>query len=236
MGFSLTKEHLDRLREKLHVIDELHARAGGVEPVDPKETFFEALKKRKANLSRSQISEEDILVKLQETKAEISDELHKAIQRLQMELNDQILMLIKKGRDAEQEMYNMEAASYSSRMSQEVSRDRSEESLQRLHQVLKEFFDRHRRTEEENKERYSETMQEIRDLKETLESLASSFEKSLKVSSETEKFDSTKLQEYVETRLKEYAHELHKEIERLKKENILLKATLDAEKEKNQKK
>ena len=85
MGFSLTKEHLDRLREKLHVIDELHARAGGVEPVDPKETFFEALEKRKANLSRSQISEEDILVKLQETKAEISDELHKAIQRLQME-------------------------------------------------------------------------------------------------------------------------------------------------------
>ena len=236
MGFSLTKEHLDRLREKLHVIDELHARAGGVEPVDPKETFFEALKKRKANLSRSQISEEDILVKLQETKAEISDELHKAIQRLQMDLNDQILMLIKKGRDAEQEMYNMEAASYSSRMSQEVSRDRSEESLQRLHQVLKEFFDRYRRTEEENKERYSETMQEIRDLKETLEFLTSSFEKSLKVSSETEKFDATKLQEYVETRLKEYAHELHKEIERLKKENILLKATLDAEKEKNQKK
>ena len=47
MGFSLTKEHLDRLEEKLHVIDELHARAGGVEPVDPKETFFEALKKEK---------------------------------------------------------------------------------------------------------------------------------------------------------------------------------------------
>ena len=134
-----------------------------------------------------------------------------------MDLNEQILMLIKKGRDAEQEMYNIEAASYSSRISREVSRDKSEESLQKLHQVLKEFFERYRRTEEENKERYLETMHEIRDIKETLESLTSSFEESLKESSETEKIDATKLQEYVETRLKEYAHELHKEIERLKK-------------------
>ena len=83
MGFSLTKEHLDRLREKLHVIDELHARAGGVEPVDPKETFFEALKKRKANLSRSQISEEDILVKLQENDRDIANLSAQSCGRLQ---------------------------------------------------------------------------------------------------------------------------------------------------------
>ena len=98
MGFSLTKEHLDRLRGKLHEIDELHAKVGGVEPVDPKETFFDALEKRKAQVSDPVFSGEDILLKLQQTKAEISEELQEAIQRLQMELNEQFSMLIKEGR------------------------------------------------------------------------------------------------------------------------------------------
>ena len=227
MGFSLTKEHLDRLREKLHEIDELHARVGGVEPVDPKETFFEALEKRKAQVSDSVFSGEDILLKLQQTKAEISEELQEAIQRLQMELNDQFLMFFRKESDIEE--------SYS-RISQEESRDKSEESFQILSQVLDNFLLRYRRTEEENEKRHIEIKREIKDIDDKVEFLIRSFEKSKKESSQTEKIDSTKLKEYIDSRLNEYARELRKEVEKLQKENILLKATLDAEKEKNQKK
>ena len=226
MGFSLTKEHLDRLREKLHEIDELHTRVGGVEPVDPKETFFEALEKRKAQVSDSVFNGEDILLKLQQTKAEISEELQEAIQRLQMELNEQLL--IKKERDIEQASY--------SRISQEESRDKSEESFQILSQVLDNFLLRYRRTEEENEKRHIEIKREMKDIDDKIEFLIRSFEKSKKESSQTEKIDSTKLKEYIDSRLNEYARELREEIEKLQKENILLKATLDAEKKKNQKK
>ena len=107
MGFSLDKEQLDHLRKKLHVIDELHARAGGIEPVDPKETFFDALEKRKDQGSRSEFSGEDILLKLQQTKVEISEELQEAIQRLQMELNEQFSMLIKEGRSGAEIVQNL---------------------------------------------------------------------------------------------------------------------------------
>lgn len=229
MGFSLTKEHLDRLREKLHEIDELHARVGGVEPVDPKETFFEALEKRKAQVSDSVFSGEDILLKLQQNKAEISEELQEAIQRLQMELNDQFLMFIRKERD-------IEPASYSASMSQEDSRDKSQESFQILSQVLDNFLLRYRRTEEENEKRHIEIKREMKDIDDKIEFLISSFEKSKEESSQTEKIESTKLKEYIDSRLDEYARELREEIEKLQKENILLKATLDAEKKKNQKK
>ena len=243
MGFSLTKEHLNRLREKLHEIDELHARVGGVEPVDPKETFFEALGKRKAQGSRSEFSGEDILLKLQRTKAEISEELQEAIQRLQMELNEQFSMLIKEGRSGAEIVQNLmkssrdiEPASYSARMSQEDSRAKSEESFQILSQDLDNFIIRYRKTEKENEKRHIEIRREMKDIDDKIEFLINSFEKSKKESSQTEKIDATKLNEYIDSRLNEYARELRKEVEKLQKENILLKATLDAEKEKNQKK
>ena len=228
MGFSLTKEHLDRLREKLHEIDELHAKIGGVEPVDPKETFFDALEKRKAQVSDSVSTGEDILLKLQQTKAEISEELQEAIQRLQIELNDQFLMFFRKERDIEEVSY--------SRISQQESRDKSEESFQILSQVLDNFLLRYRRTEEENEKRHIEIKREMKDIDDKVEFLIRSFEKSKKESSQTEKIDSTTLKEYIDSRLNEYARELREEIEKLQKENILLKATLDAEKKKNQKK
>ena len=237
MSFSLDKEQLDHLRKKLHVIDDLHARAGGIEPVDPKETFFDALEKRKDQVSRSEFSGEDILLKLQQTKAEISEELQEAIQRLQMELNEQFSMLIKKGVDIEPESYSAsEPANYSARMSQDDSRDKSEQYLQVLGQVLDNFSVQYGGTEKDNEKRYLEISREMRGLEERLEFLISSFEKNVKESRQTEKIDATKLNEYIDSRLSEYASELRKEIEKLQKENILLKATLDAEKEKNQKK
>ena len=229
MGFSLTKEHFDRLRERLHEIDELHVRVGGVEPVDPKETFVDALEKRKVQVSDSVLSGEDILLKLQQTKAEISDELQEAIQRLQMDINEQFSMLIKKGVDIEPE-------SYSARMSQDDSRDKSEQYLQVLGEVLDNFINRYRRTEEDNEKRHIEIKREMKDIEDRLEFLIRTFEKNVKNSSQTEKIDATKLNEYIDSRLSEYASELSKEVENLQKENILLKATLDAEKKKNQKK
>ena len=237
MSFSLDKEQLDHLRKKLHVIDDLHARAGGIEPVDPKETFFDALEKRKDQVSRSEFSGEDILLKLQQTKAEISEELQEAIQRLQMELNEQFSMLIKKGVDIEPESYSAsEPANYSARMSQDDSRDKSEQYLQVLGEVLDNFINRYRRTEEDNEKRHIEIKREMKDIEDRLEFLIRTFEKNVKNSSQTEKIDATKLNEYIDSRLSEYASELSKEVENLQKENILLKATLDAEKKKNQKK
>ena len=105
-------------------------------------------------------------------------------------------------------------------MSQEDSRAKSEQSFQILSQDLDNFIIRYRKTEKENEKRHIEIRREMKDIDDKIEFLISSFEKSKKESSQTEKIDAMKLNEYIDSRLNEYASELRKEVEKLQKENI----------------